>query len=111
MGKLSRRELLFGRLRAGVSRAVPSASTPPPPDDGPKVAVIQGRHCLTYRELMCSTCYERCPEKGAIVIEQGIPQVVSDLCTGCGDCHDVCPAPTNAILMLAPRPTINEGKP
>ncbi len=66
---------------------------------------------MAYRELMCSTCYERCPEEGAIVIERGIPQVVADLCTGCSDCHDVCPAPTNAILMLAPRPTINRGKP
>lgn len=108
MGMLSRRELLFGRLRTGVSRVTPRRSQAPqesPPDDGPKVAVIQGRHCLAYRELMCSTCFERCPEQGAIVIEHGIPHVVSSLCTGCGICHDVCPAPTNAVLMIAGRPT------
>ncbi len=109
MGKLSRRELLFGRLRAGVSRAVPPATETPQQDDAPKVAVIQGRHCLAYRELMCSTCFERCPEKGAIVVERGIPQVVTDRCTGCGDCQDVCPAPTNAILMTRPRTAISRG--
>ena len=105
-GSLSRRDLLFGRLRAGVRRAVPPKQDANPTDvqDAPTVAVIQGRHCLAYRELMCSTCYERCPEPGAIVTERGIPRVVSDLCTGCGDCHDVCPAPINAILMIAGRP-------
>lgn len=103
MAMLSRRELLFGRFRAGVSRAVTQT---PPPDDAPKVAVIQGRHCLAYRGLMCSTCFERCPEEGAIVIERGIPRVVSDRCTGCGDCHTVCPAPTNAVLITRPRTAI-----
>ncbi len=109
MGMLSRRDLLFGRLRAGVSRAAPPVSSAPLSDDAPKVAVIQGRHCLAYRELMCSTCFERCPEQGAIVIERGIPQVVSDRCTGCGDCHGVCPAPTNAILMITPRAVTKRG--
>ncbi|GAB4194501.1 MAG: hypothetical protein Kow00105_08720 [Phycisphaeraceae bacterium] len=97
---LSRRELLFGRLRAGLDKVRPPEEAGP---DEPKTAVIQGRHCLAYRSLMCSTCFERCPEPGAIVIEQGIPQVVPDKCTGCGECRDVCPSPTNAILMLPAR--------
>jgi Pyruvate/2-oxoacid:ferredoxin oxidoreductase delta subunit len=101
--KLSRRELLFGRLRAGIHRAAPL------PGDAPKRAVIQGRYCMTYHGLMCSTCFERCPEPGAIIVEQGIPRVESGRCTGCGDCHTVCPAPTNAILMTTPRPTIRQG--
>lgn len=100
---LSRRDLLFGRLHAGIRKI-----TPPSPEATAQTkasaAVIQGRHCLAYRGLMCSTCYERCPEPGAIVTERGIPRVVNDLCTACGICHDVCPAPTNAVLMIAGRP-------
>jgi Pyruvate/2-oxoacid:ferredoxin oxidoreductase delta subunit len=99
---LSRRDLLFGRLRAGLRRAAPEAA------DAASVAVIQGRHCLAYRGLMCSTCYERCPEPGAIVTERGIPRVVNDCCTGCGVCHDVCPAPVNAVLMIGGAPSTRE---
>jgi len=95
---LSRRDLLFGRFRNGVRKALPPKQDIPV--DAPTTAVIQGRHCLAYRDLMCSTCYEQCPEKGAIVTERGIPRVVTDLCTGCRKCHDVCPAPINAILLI-----------
>jgi len=107
---LSRRELLFGRFRKGVNKALP-----PKPQaisaDTPTTAVIQGRHCLAYRGLMCSTCYERCPEPGAIVMDKGIPHVNADLCTGCRKCHEVCPAPTNAVLLIAGRraPKPQEG--
>ena len=66
----------------------------------PQVAVIQGRFCLAYQRSFCSTCSERCPEEGAIVVEMGIPRIVADACTGCGICHSVCPAPRNAILIM-----------
>lgn len=100
-GHLSRRDLLFGRIGSAIKRAAEK------PKEVVKRAVIQGRHCLAYRGLMCSTCHERCPEEGAIVIERGIPRVVTDLCTGCGDCHKVCPAPINAILITTPRIQVN----
>jgi Pyruvate/2-oxoacid:ferredoxin oxidoreductase delta subunit len=64
-----------------------------------RVAIIQGRHCLAYTSF-CSVCSERCPVAGAIKVEQGIPQVIADACTGCGVCQDVCPAPVNAVLVL-----------
>ena len=48
----------------------------------------------------CSVCMEQCPELGAIVLDKGMPSVVSDKCTGCGICHYACPAPTNAIAMM-----------
>lgn len=82
---------------------VPLKSEPPEPvenSDVPKKAIIQGRHCLAYQRSFCSTCSERCPIEGAIKVEMGIPQVVADACTGCGICAEVCPAPTNAILMM-----------
>ncbi|MBE0544195.1 MAG: 4Fe-4S binding protein [Verrucomicrobia bacterium] len=102
---LSRRGLfsLFGRsLGAPAKAAVQTASgeaVPPAVDATPKVAVIQGRFCLAYTSF-CTVCSERCPVPGAMKVENGIPMVVADTCTGCGICHEVCPAPTNAVLVL-----------
>jgi len=72
--------------------------------DAPQIAVIQGRFCLAYQGGMCFTCSEQCPEPGAITTQQGIPTVHLDVCTGCGICHDLCPAPRNAILMIERKP-------
>lgn len=69
-----------------------------------RVAVIQGRFCLAYTSF-CTVCSERCPIPGAMKVEKGIPMVVTDSCTGCGVCHDVCPAPTNAVLVIPRRRT------
>ncbi|NWK56715.1 hypothetical protein HW115_13915 [Verrucomicrobiaceae bacterium N1E253] len=71
----------------------------------PKKAVIQGRFCLAYQGSMCFTCSERCPEPGAITTDKGIPTVHADRCTGCSICHDLCPAPRNAILMVDQSPS------
>jgi len=38
-------------------------------------------------------------------MSNGMPMVVADVCTGCGICHDVCPAPANAVLLLSRRKT------
>lgn len=94
-GKLSRRDLLVGRFRRAVEHVRAAEAS-----ESQAKAVIQGRQCLAYRNLVCTTCYERCPEEGALVIEQGLPRVVADKCTGCNVCHDVCPAPVNAVLMV-----------
>jgi len=63
-------------------------------------AVVQGRYCLAYQKQFCSVCYERCPVEGAFSVENHLPRVVSDICTGCGICHELCPAPVNAILLV-----------
>jgi Pyruvate/2-oxoacid:ferredoxin oxidoreductase delta subunit len=80
-----------------------AASAPAPAADGPTLAVIAGRHCLAYQGSFCSVCRERCPVAGAIVIERGLPRVDASLCNGCRICHDVCPAPTNAIRLVPNR--------
>ena len=106
---LSRRNLLssfFKPLKAGTDRArttaTPPASSPPPNH----VAVIQGRFCLAYQQGFCSVCYERCPVPQAIEMDDGIPRIVLERCTGCGVCRDVCPAPENAILIVPRRPGV-----
>ncbi len=69
----------------------------------PTVAVIQGRRCLALTSF-CAVCVERCPVPGAITVMRGLPTVAPEVCTGCGLCQQVCPAPTNAVLMLPRRP-------
>ncbi len=110
---ISRRGLfsIFGRSLHGpaetaksvVTTVVSKPGTPAPlaePQD--RVAVIQGRFCLAYTSF-CTVCAERCPVPDAMKVENGIPMVVTDTCTGCGVCHEVCPAPTNAVLVLPRR--------
>lgn len=57
-------------------------------------------NCIAWQGGFCSVCSEHCPEPGALTMEQGKPVIHEDVCTGCGVCHHVCPAPTNAIAMM-----------
>ncbi len=56
--------------------------------------------CLAHHHTTCTVCSERCPVPGAIVVVDGKPTVDENVCTGCGVCRYVCPAPENAILMM-----------
>jgi MauM/NapG family ferredoxin protein len=64
------------------------------------VARIQVYDCLAHQDTTCTSCVERCPSPGALVLETGRPRIIPDRCTGCGVCQHVCPAPRNAILLL-----------
>lgn len=101
---MTRREI-FGRLlRRESPPPAGSAAVPVEPAPGAAdaalVAVISARHCLSMPPGFCRTCVERCPVAGALVIAGGVPTVIAGLCTGCAICHDVCPAPRNAVLLL-----------
>jgi ferredoxin len=99
MSAISRRDLfrsVFGR------RAEPAA--PPVSLEEPSLALILDRFCLAWQGSFCSVCSERCPADGAITVEQGKPRVNPDFCTGCKICHDVCPAPKNAVFLVARKP-------
>jgi ferredoxin len=76
-----------------------------PIDDG--VARILFRDCLAFLGSFCSVCEERCPVEGALRIEGGKPLVDEALCTGCGQCQYVCPAPLNAVHIV-PRPVLQD---
>ena len=102
---------LFGALARPFTRPKPEVQEvehASQEDGEPRIAIIQGRFCIAYQGGMCFTCSEQCPEEGAITLDKGIPTVHADLCTGCGICHDLCPAPRNAILVAKPPPT-NHG--
>lgn len=75
-------------------------------------AKVTAHLCIAYHGTTCTVCSERCPVEGAIEVQQGKPTIKEDLCTGCGVCRYVCPAPENAILLmptfsrpLPPKPT------
>ena len=71
------------------------------------VARILTMDCLAHQGSTCTTCFERCPAEGALVIETGRPRIVPERCTGCGVCLHVCPAPRKAVL-LTPLPRAPE---
>ena len=100
---MTRRDFFSSMLPSRWAARPVTASVAPEPEsstaDVPQVAVIAGRHCLAYQGSFCSTCRERCPIPGAIVVERGLPRVNPALCNGCRICHELCPAPVNAVLM------------
>jgi ferredoxin len=123
MSALSRRDLFrsfFGRSRGNADDPPqPLEDTPPAAiEEAPPLALILDRFCLAWQGSFCSVCVERCPVPGAILTENGKPRVNPDLCTGCKICHDVCPAPKNAVFLVSrkPRPgmigrTVSETQP
>jgi ferredoxin-type protein NapG len=64
------------------------------------VAWIQEMACLAHTGSFCTVCSERCPVPGAIEVRRGKPTIRADVCTGCGTCLAVCPAPSNAIVVM-----------
>lgn len=64
---------------------------------------VRAHTCLALTGSFCSTCSERCPVPGAIVVEAGRPRVDEDVCTGCGVCVGLCPAPINGFDIVLPR--------
>ena len=72
-------------------------------------ARILDYNCLAHQGSFCTVCSEQCPEADAIVLSESRPTIDDARCTGCGICHHVCPAPTNAVAMmpLVARPAAN----
>jgi Pyruvate/2-oxoacid:ferredoxin oxidoreductase delta subunit len=68
------------------------------------VLAIRPGACLAWQRSFCTVCVERCPEPGAIAVDQGKPRVVPERCTGCGVCVEVCPAPLQAFEIRPREP-------
>ncbi|MFO1491751.1 MAG: 4Fe-4S binding protein [Kiritimatiellia bacterium] len=64
------------------------------------LAAIQTHNCLAHQGTTCTACSERCPIPDAIRLTAGKPSVDPRICTGCGVCQHVCPAPNNAVLLM-----------
>jgi Pyruvate/2-oxoacid:ferredoxin oxidoreductase delta subunit len=63
-------------------------------------ARIQPWACIAHQGTFCTACREQCPVPGAIEVEAGRPRIIESICTGCGVCQQVCPAPENAVLLM-----------
>ncbi len=103
MNTISRRDLFRSMLGRRAEPVAPPLAVPVR-EEAPPLALILDRFCLAYQGSFCSVCSERCPENGAIVVEQGKPRVNPDFCTGCKICHEVCPAPKNAVFLVSRKP-------
>jgi len=94
-------------------RKVAGRSQEGPPAVKMGTARIKRRLCLTYAQddrpaQPCRTCVDRCPYPGdairmSVPSEGGLahPEVVADVCTGCGLCTFGCPTPEPAIIIDA----------
>jgi ferredoxin-type protein NapF len=85
---LKRRNFLLGRFAAEQPE--------------PSVAVI-GPTCFAFKGIACMSCRDACPT-GAVRFELALggarPRIMTDACTGCGDCTRACPA--DAIRLAQP---------
>lgn len=63
-------------------------------------ARIEPFACLAYQGSFCTVCAEHCPVDGALELTEGRPRILEEVCTGCGVCQHVCPAPINAVLLM-----------
>jgi Na+-translocating ferredoxin:NAD+ oxidoreductase subunit B len=53
--------------------------------------VSGGNKLCFYGCLGGGDCVEACPFDAIIMNENGLPEVIEELCTGCGNCAKVCP--------------------
>lgn len=112
MTAISRRDLFrsfLGRSREKTD-ATPSANEVASTDltkgadAEPPLALILDRFCLAHQGSFCSVCVERCPVPGAITTGLGKPRIQPEVCTGCRICHEICPAPKNAVFLVSRKP-------
>ncbi len=56
-------------------------------------ARLDRNRCYIWRgQVICRSCFERCPLKGsAIILAKGLYPVITSHCAGCGVCEHVCP--------------------
>ncbi len=66
-------------------------------------AIIEITECTAFQGSGCKVCYEVCPIKNeAILLIEGLPQIVPEACTGCGVCVFTCPT-SGAISIRSER--------
>ena len=65
---------------------------PDPADTRIGIAVIDQDRCFAWQNTICRSCWHACPyPNAAIVLDyKSRPEIVPELCTGCGLCDRAC---------------------
>jgi ferredoxin-type protein NapG len=61
-------------------------------------ALLNQEWCLAYKLIGCRYCYDACPYEALVLDENNRPQVLTDICNGCGACESVCVSLKNAAI-------------
>ena len=64
-------------------------------------AIIDKSTCLPFHGTICRSCWHACPfPNEAIRLNSRLqPEVVDDVCVGCGLCEHACPTEPRAIVI------------
>jgi ferredoxin-type protein NapF len=63
--------------------------------------IINIKSCIAWRETICFSCQDICPERCIMFKGMFNPVIDDDKCTACGFCLSVCPA--NSIEIIPKR--------
>jgi ferredoxin len=70
------------------------------------IAKFDLKKCIVETDhARCKDCFDHCPASAIRMIPYGdlaIPEIIENICNGCGECEFVCPArPSRAIFVVA----------
>jgi ferredoxin-type protein NapG len=84
----------------------PKALTLPETEEGgqqplPRMAMatINKETCLPYHGPECGACAPVCPVPNAMTWHREKPEIVPELCTGCGLCREACILEEKAVII------------
>lgn len=55
--------------------------------------------CLPYQGPECGACASACPVPNAMIWRDAKPQIVDEICTGCGLCREACIVEPKAVTI------------
>lgn len=64
-------------------------------------AEIDAQTCLAFRDIGCRYCFDACPYDAIEMNENDRPQVIAELCNGCGACEAACTSLQNGSISSA----------